>query len=683
MLNYRNNIYILLFITILASSCNNTTSIIKNKDLVIEIDNYLKTKINTTEETLNKSFEYSEFLSGRNRDFKDFKEISFNSVKKEDTIGEYTLYTIKGIFDKDNYKLQKNVYIKTYKNIPNTAIYNVTYKNLGDKVIQPKKWINNYSKIQVLPKDSIVWSFQGESTSSRSDWILPVKQGFYQKNYMGMNNSDYGGGIPVTDLWNRDIGIAKGHLELVPKLISIPVKRKLYDDKVESWVEYQYNDNFNLKKGDSIKTFETFVMIHRGDCFTSLRQFSEIMQLKGIKFVKPEPSAFESIWCAWGYERDFNIKEVLNTLPKVKELGIKWAVLDDGFQKAEGDWDVNKQKFPNGDRDMINFVNKIHSYGLKAKLWWAPLAADPGSDLLKRNKDILLLNDEEAPQYITWWDAYYLAPTSEKTIKHTKEVIDLFMNKWGFDGLKLDGQHMNAVPPDYGENHNIDEPIEAVEKLPKFYKMLYDEAVSIKPNAVVENCPCGTCMSFYNMQYTNQYVSSDPESSWQIRLKGKVYKAIAPQMAYYGDHVELSDGADDFATSFGIGAVLGTKFTWPKDNPTQSESFLLTSEKEKIWKKWFSLYNKMMLSKEEYIGDLYDIGFDVPETHVIKKNDTLYYAFYNDNWSGNIELRGLDKDKRYIVKDYFNNKKLANIDGDNPMLTVDFKGYLLVEVYSE
>ena len=70
-------------------------------------------------------------------------------------------------------------------------------------------------------------------------------------------------------------------------------------------------------------------------------------------------------------------------------------------------------------------------------------------------------------------------------------------------------------------------------------------------------------MSFYNLPYTNQTVASDPTSSWQVRLKGYVYKALVPRTAYFGDHVELSDNVDDFAASFGIGAVLGTKFTWP------------------------------------------------------------------------------------------------------------------------
>lgn len=153
-----------------------------------------------------------------------------------------------------------------------------------------------------------------------------------------------------------------------------------------------------------------------------------------------------------------------------------------------------------------------------------------------------------------------------------------------------------------------------------------------------------------------------------------------PQTAYYGDHVELSDNGTDFASSFGIGAVLGTKFTWPMDNPNERKRSLLTPEKEVVWKKWFDLYHDKMLSKESYLGELYDIGYDKPETHVIKKDGIMYYAFYSKNWNGDIELRGLEKDKSYVAFDYINEVEVSNFNGNNPTINIAFEDYLLIEV---
>jgi len=185
------------------------------------------------------------------------------------------------------------------------------------------------------------------------------------------------------------------------------------------------------------------------------------------------------------------------------------------------------------------------------------------------------------------------------------------------------------------------------------------------------------------MPFLNQAVSSDPTSSWQVRLKGKTYKAIIGRTAYYGDHVELMDNGNDFATQLGIGAVMGTKFTWPKDNPGASASYLLTSEKEKDWKKWFGLYNEKMLPAGIYLGGLYDIGYDKPEGHVINKGDTNFYAFYNPSWTGKIELRGLDRDKKYQVFDYVNSVDMGTIEGGNPAIDAKFNQFLLLEVYPE
>jgi alpha-galactosidase len=85
-----------------------------------------------------------------------------------------------------------------------------------------------------------------------------------------------------------------------------------------------------------------------------------------------------------------------------------------------------------------------------------------------------------------------------------------------------------------------------------------------------------------------------------------------------------------------------------------------------------------MLPKGDYRGSLYDIGFDHPETHVIRKADTLFYAFYSPEWNGEIELRGLDKGK-YRITDYVNGKELGTVDSENPRINVEFRRNLLVE----
>ena len=56
---------------------------------------------------------------------------------------------------------------------------------------------------------------------------------------------------------------------------------------------------------------------------------------------------------------------MFETLPVVKRLGFGWAVLDDGWQVAIGDWRPRPDKFPAGDADMKALVDRIHAAGLE------------------------------------------------------------------------------------------------------------------------------------------------------------------------------------------------------------------------------------------------------------------------------------------------------------------------------
>lgn len=660
------------------TSCTKQHLTISNGDLVMEFNNEMEVKISSTSAgagALMDGFSASEYISGNRFATRQYKLTEYSDKE----LNGIKTHIIRGTASEGGVTIEKIVEVLINPAFLGLAMMNVSYINKGERSVRINKWVNNHYEIISGGDNPDFWSFQASSSSRRLDWITPVTPGYTKDNYMGMNNSDYGGGIPVIDLWRKDAGVMIGHVELVPKLVSLPIEMDKYEYKASMRLEYNYTAPLDFLPNDTLKTFTTFVSVHMGDYYAPLQQYSVLMQNRGITFVPSEPEAFEAVWCAWGYEREFTMQEIYGTLPKVKEMGIKWVDIDDGFQITEGDWDVDKRRFPGGNAEMKRLVERINSYGMKAKLWWAPLAIDLNSNLLRENPNLLLMQRDGSPQYITWWNAFYMSPTYEGTRKHTREVLNMFINEWGFEGLKMDGQHLNAVAPNYNRRHRLTRPEEDNERLPEFFKMIYDETTAMKPGAVIQNCPCGCAVSFYNIPYMNQAVSSDPTSSFQIRHKGKTYKAINQGLAYYGDHVELSDNGDDFGTQFGIGSVLGTKFTWP-ENPAKPNRSLLTPEKEKIWKKWFAMYNSKMLSREPYLGELYDIGYDKPETHLIQKGDTLFYAFYADKWEGGIEFRGL-KPGSYKIRDYVNNNDLGTVSADNPVKELVFTRNLLVEVY--
>ena len=573
--------------------------------------------------------------------------------------------------------IEKTVMVTFYERHPGLALLRVGYRNNGKQPLTLEAWSN--SGYTLLPARGNAgkrgfWTFSGASHADRRDWVQPLKAGYEQRNFMGMNSSDYGGGTPVADVWQPDCGLAVGHLDTVPRLIALPVSKV----KAGAAIGLEYEQAATLQPGQELATFDTFVTLHTGDYFTALNRYRLVMAERGLAAPQAGPESYEPIWCAWGYERDFTIPLMTGTLAKAKELGLEWAVLDDGWQTNEGDWKIDRKKFARGDADMKQLVDTIHDAGLKARLWIAPLAVDPGSDLLHEHTDMLLLDAEGAPQFITWWNALYLCPAYAPTIEQTRALVRKIIGEWGYEGLKLDGQHLNGVAPCYNPAHKHARPEESFEKLQDFWKMVYDTAREINPNAVVEFCPCGTSYAFHTLPFTNQAPASDPLSSWQVRHKGKTLKALmGPSAPYAGDHVELSDGGDDFASTVGIGAVVSTKFTWPED-PKPKDSYQLTPAKEAKWRKWIGVYNDKMLPKGQYRGELYDIGFDRPETHAIEKAGRLYYAFYAKRFDGQVELRGLAPG-RYRVRDYVEGRDLGEVSADSNKLRIGFEHALLLE----
>ena len=653
---------------------------IQGQDLRIEFDSSLRSRVVALlggKEIALGPFAATDSLQTTTGTWSLFHLVSESTDRVQDSIGPGQKFTLTGSAP----SLTKTITATIYDRFRAMVVFDVQYTNTGRTNLAVTQWTNNHYTVerQRGSRAPAFWSYQSGSYEKRPNWILPLKVGFRQQNYLGMNARDYGGGTPVVDVWRRDIGIAVGHVELRPRLVSLPVAMP---DPDHAHLAVERREELVLKPGESFHTFRTFVAVHRGDYFNALVEYRRFMIAQGLRLATPPTDGKGAIWCAWGYGRTVRPEQVYDTLPTAKKLGFKWVTLDDGWQNNVGDWALDPKKFPNGDKDMRALVDRIHAEGFRAQLWWSPLSAIPDSNLLKEHPDYALLNQDGSKRKISWWNSDYLCPADRGVIEYHKALVRKILVDWGFDGLKLDGQHMNGAPACYNPAHHHASPEDSVQAMPDFFRQIYETAQSVKPGALVEFCPCGTAYSFLTMPYFNMSVASDPEGSFQVRSKAKTLKALmGDDLPFFGDHVELSDGGNDFASTLGVGGVVGTQFVLPSLVKKRSTSDL-TAEREAKFEKWLAIYRDKRLSHGQYLGQLYDIGFDLPETHVIRRDQSMYYAFYAKHWQGPVELRGLE-DRKYTVYDYVNDKSLGTISGHNPRLKVQFVGHLLLEVRPE
>ena len=230
--------------------------------------------------------------------------------------------------------IEATVVCDTLADFPGMVVRRVEFVNTGSEPVTVAAM--ETSRIRIDGAE--VWSLQPTSTAYRKDWVLPVEEGFYQRNYLGMNDPDYGGGIPMICLWTAEKNLSVGIAEPKLRLVSMPVSRE--GNETMAWIRQDFDEPVVLAPGESLGSCRQFVLESTGDFFNPLRTFAHYMQetFNWEPPMSPE-EAYEPVWCAWGYERTFTVDEVIGTLPKVVELGFKWVDIDDGYQRCEGDWE--------------------------------------------------------------------------------------------------------------------------------------------------------------------------------------------------------------------------------------------------------------------------------------------------------------------------------------------------------
>ncbi len=500
-----------------------------------------------------------------------------------------------------------------------------------------------------------------------------------------------GGGLPLNYLWTRRGGLALAHIDTVQRVCAFPVK-VCEDGMVELSLE-QETAFLHPDSTGALAGLPVMIAACEGDYFEALRHYASLLEERGLRFQQSPPAAYESIWCGWGFGNKFTPADIVRSLPLVKELGIPWVVVDDGWQSGFGDWPLIPEKFPRGEADMRALVDRIHAEGLKARLWWAPTSVHPHDPLYQRHPEWIILDQQGQPEP-SGWESIYLCPAYEPVVEHHRALTRRFLVDWDYDSFKMDGNCQDMVPPCYNPAHHHARPEEACEAFARLYGAIQDEARGIKgQDVVLEICECGLPPSPFKFPTYNLQVTADPTSSDQVRARIKMYRALLGRRAApYGDHVELATGPDkgsqwrsehgpgkDFASTVGLGGVLGTKFTSLEDDESAVRTWDNNKGLRAHWKKWVELQHRTRLFEGEYLN-LYDIANDKPESHAVRKGDSLYYGLYAENYDGPVELRGLETGRRYRVVDYEDgDRELGMVTGgEGAQLTVSFTDHLLL-----
>ena len=640
-------------------------------------------------------------------------------------------------------RLERILDIDLCPSFPQSAVFTATYKNLGSSALQISRVVQVSQAIEPSNKEPKgLWTFQGVSVFWGRDTVFALPASFRAENPMGQITAQrYGGGIPVNDYWNGQAGMASGHIEPEAVACWIPVETQ-GDRRTRTYLETR--PQVALAPGETLTTPRSFVTVHRGDYYEPLAIYSAMLRAQGVTFLKYSESLYQPIWWTYAFGHNVRPAEVYNSIPKFKELGIEWLIINNRWWDHFGDWMPRPDKF-GGEAGFKEMIARLHQAGLKCLPWWLPygvqvnefprsgLYNDPvgrpkqspeiekmisaTADVALQHRD-WLIQDQQGKLVPISWNLASLCPAYPPARDYMVQLAKRMIVDWKVDGFYMDA--LFTVPPCYNPAHHHKSPYDSVRQLADLFQDFRKVIEQYDPEGMLMICPCGTTMNHCLLPMTNEPVTADPVGSEQVRWRVKMYKALmGPTAPVFADRVESTqfkridsikaETGRDFASCMGTGGVIGTIFAWPKIDKLPGDleyrgevedmkALLLTPDKDALWKKWFDLYRQKMISSGEFLN-LYTVGFDVPEGYAIRKDQKMYYAFFtppnrpwgldkppdlppsrDEVWEGRLELRGLDKSKEYEVVDYEHGKSLGSLKGSSPYLDTKFTNHLVLEV---
>ncbi|MEH0429884.1 alpha-galactosidase [Streptomyces stelliscabiei] len=162
----------------------------------------------------------------------------------------------------------------------------------------------------------------------------------------------------------------------------------------------------------------------------------------GLAAPRPAPT----VWCSW-YEyftsvTEDDIHENLRAMDTL-DLPIDVVQIDDGYQKALGDWLTLSGRF----RSRAGIADTIRARGRRAGIWTAPFLVDPSSALAAEHPEWLVRDEDGGPTHAghNWGhDLYVLDTTHPAAAAYLTEVFTTLRSE-GYDYFKVDFLYAGAL----------------------------------------------------------------------------------------------------------------------------------------------------------------------------------------------------------------------------------------------
>lgn len=153
-------------------------------------------------------------------------------------------------------------------------------------------------------------------------------------------------------------------------------------------------------------------------------------------------------WCSWyRYFAGVSEDDVRQNLAEASDWPFSVFQVDDGYQRAIGDWLVTNERFP---APLHRLAAAIEAQGLTPGIWLAPFVASPTSDVATQHPDFIAAHGRRRPLVgmvnEAWGGPVHVLDTTRpEVLAHLEEVARTLVES-GYTYLKLDFTYAPGLP---------------------------------------------------------------------------------------------------------------------------------------------------------------------------------------------------------------------------------------------
>lgn len=237
------------------------------------------------------------------------------------------------------------------------------------------------------------------------------------------------------------------------------------------------------------------------------------------------------------------IKELATNASK---LGVELFVLDDGwFGKRNndnaglGDWTVNKEKFPNGLNEIIEYINKL---GMDFGIWIEPEMVNKESELYRSHPDWIIHDPNRKPSHTR--NQYTLDFSRDEVVDHIYNQIEKLLSDYNISYVKWD---MNRyITECYSKDKGANLQGTVYHKYILNVYKLYDKLTTRFPDILFESCSSGGARFDPGMLYYAPQTWTSDNTDAMERIKIQYGSSLVYPLISMGSHVSESPNQQVF-----------------------------------------------------------------------------------------------------------------------------------------